>query len=286
MQKNGQPDPLTPTVDELLAKLNDPSGKLTNWGIPKIIYASRTHSQLTQAMQELKRTSYSFMRAVVLGSRDQLCIHPEVMREQSNSNKITMCKMRIQTRSCSFHSRVESKKDSPEFRLQPVMDIEDLVTIGQKLKMCPYFASKELVQDADITFMPYNYLLDPKARKANKVELNNTIVILDEAHNVEKLCEESASVQIKSSDIALAIDDVTHIMKAMSEDALGDSDEPKDFTVDDLALLKEMLLDLEKAVDDIEVINKLEGITHPASFMFELLEKANVSWGTWLYSVS
>lgn len=268
------------TMEELLAKLNSISGKNRggNWGVPKIIYSSRTHSQLNQAMNELKQTSYSFVRAVVLGSRDQLCIHPEVMREQGNSNKVQMCKIRVQSRSCSFYSRVESKKDSPEFRMQTVMDVEDLVTVGKKLKMCPYYSSKELVDDADITFMPYNYLLDPKARKANKINLDNTIVILDEAHNVESLCEESASVMIKSSDIALAIDDVTHIMKAMTENLMGEmADEPKDFTIEDLAMLKEMLLSLENAVDEIVVQNKVEGTTFPAAYMFEILEKGNIT---------
>ncbi len=59
--------------------------------------------------------------------------------------------------------------------------------------------------------MPYNYLIDPMARKANKVELHNTIVILDEAHNMEKICEDSVSIQIASSEIAVCIDDVTHV---------------------------------------------------------------------------
>lgn len=279
MQKvnSSQPDlkdnPLLGEHFEMMARSKGKS----NWGLPKIIYASRTHSQLTQAMQELKRTSYSFMRAVVLGSRDQLCIHPEVMRELGNANKIQMCKLRVQTRTCSFHSRAESRKDDPDFRGPSIMDIEDLIKVGQKLKMCPYYASKELVDDADIVFMPYNYLLDPSARKANKIELNNTICILDEAHNIEKICEESASVNIRSSDVALAIEDTTHIMKAMSEgDMIDGGDEPKDFTLDDLALLKEMLLELEKAIDDIVVENTQDGATFPASYIFDLLGKANV----------
>jgi len=28
--------------------------------------------------------------------------------------------------------------------------------------VCPYYISKELKRDADIIFMPYNYLIDPK----------------------------------------------------------------------------------------------------------------------------
>lgn len=44
---------------------------------PRIIYTSRTHSQLSQTVKELRATSYA-ARICVLGSRDQLCIHPEV----------------------------------------------------------------------------------------------------------------------------------------------------------------------------------------------------------------
>lgn len=162
-------------------------------------------------MQELKRTNYNYMKAAVIGSRDQLCIHPDVKKELGNSNKIHMCKLKITTRTCSFYHKVEAGKDDPAFRQSNIMDIEDLVLAGQKKKCCSYFVSRELIPGADIVFMPYNYLLDPTARKANKVDLNNTIIILDEAHNVEKMCEESASVQITSTEIAVCIDDVTHV---------------------------------------------------------------------------
>lgn len=179
--------------------------------VPKIIYATRTHSQIAQAMTELKTSDYRHLKAAVVGSRDQLCIHPDVMNETSNANKIHMCKLKITTRTCSFYHRVEKQKDDPALRSLSVVDIEDLVTFGRKTKCCPYFLSKELIDDADIIFMPYNYLLDPKARKANNVSLSNTIVILDEAHNVEKMCEDSASIQITSSEIAVCIEEITHV---------------------------------------------------------------------------
>ena len=52
-----------------------------------------------------------------------------------------------------------------------VLDIEDLVKMGKKKVFCPYYMARELKRDADIIFMPYNYLLDPKTRKAHGVEL-------------------------------------------------------------------------------------------------------------------
>lgn len=285
----GQPKKLKPVgarseMEELLDKLNDKSGpEGAKWGVPKIIYASRTHSQLTQAMGEMKNTSYSFMRAVILGSRDQLCIHPEVSKEEGNSVKTNLCKAKIQSRSCSFYSRVESCKEKPEITGSAIMDIEDLVKVGLKVKACPFFLSKELIENADILFMPYNYLLDPKARKANNLEISNTVIILDEAHNVEKMCEESASMQIKSSDIALCIDDVTSIMKVMDNSvAIPEDDESKkDFTIDDLALLKEMLLSLEKTVDEVPVLFSQGGNTFPGTYIFEIFEKANIKEGNY-----
>lgn len=46
--------------------------------------------------------------------------------------------------------------------------------------------------------MPYNYILDPKTRKAQGLELQDNILLLDEAHNVEKTCEESSSLQVRN----------------------------------------------------------------------------------------
>ncbi|XP_045785549.1 regulator of telomere elongation helicase 1 homolog [Maniola jurtina] len=252
----------------------------TTWGMPKIIYSSRTHSQLTQAMQELKRSSYRHVKASVLGSRDQMCIHPEVSKETNNMNKVHMCQLKVKSRTCHFYNNVESKKDDRSVKGDEILDIEDLVNAGKKLKCCPYYLSKELKQEADIVFMPYNYLLDPKSRKANGVELLNNIVILDEAHNVEKMCEESASLQIRTTDVALCIDEITHVMKSFVDgadeqmDATLDTNQPKDFTCDDLCILKEMMLTLEKAIDEINV--GTEGITFPGGFIFELLAKAEI----------
>lgn len=57
-------------------------------GVPLVIYASRTHSQLSQAMQELKRTAYGYMKACVIGSRDQMCVNEDLAQEQNNTLKV------------------------------------------------------------------------------------------------------------------------------------------------------------------------------------------------------
>lgn len=53
-------------------------------------------------------------------------------------------------------------------------------------------------------------------------------------------------------------------------------DGPQDFTQDDVALLKEMMLSLEQAIDQIEIPD-LGGQTFPGGYIFEFLAKANVN---------
>ena len=61
-------------------------------GVPCIIYASRTHSQLSQVARELKATPYR-PKLALLGSREQLCIHHEVCTSCSlNVIRVRMCK--------------------------------------------------------------------------------------------------------------------------------------------------------------------------------------------------
>lgn len=298
MQDGDKNQPANPS-EAFVEALKQANNQKAQWGTPKIIYASRTHSQLTQAMQELKRSSYNYVRAVSIGSRDQLCVHPEVQKETGNANKLHLCRVKVETKSCGFYNRVEKMKDFPELHESKVMDIEDLVKFGEKNRCCSYFLSKELTENADIVFMPYNYLLDPKARKANRLQLENSVIIIggfllvfklklsskfltfsDEAHNVEKMCEESASITISSSEIALCIEDLTVIMQTLSENNeifTSNENEQKDFSLEDLALLKEMMLNFEKAVDEIDIQFKKEGSTFEGSYIFQILQKANIN---------
>lgn len=250
---------------------------------PKIIYSSRTHSQLSQAISEFKRTKYKYMKMAVIGSRDQMCVHPEVSKETNNNTKVQMCQIKVKSKHCHYYNQVDAKKDDPELR-KDVLDIEDLVAMGKKRSFCPYYMTKELKRDADIIFMPYNYLLDPKTRKANGVELAGNIVIFDEAHNVEKMCEEAASQQFSSTDLALCIDEVTQVMKKNHENteseyvaANSSQGMADDFSPDDLYTLKALFLELEKAIDTITVPAGGAGAMFPGGYMFELLGKADIT---------
>ncbi|XP_048666582.1 regulator of telomere elongation helicase 1 isoform X3 [Marmota marmota marmota] len=256
--------------------------------IPKIIYASRTHSQLTQVIGELRNTSYR-PRVCVLGSREQLCIHPEVKKQESNHMQIHLCRKKVTSRSCHFYNNVDEKSLEQELAT-PILDIEDLVKSGSKHKVCPYYLSRNLKQQADIIFMPYNYLLDAKSRRAHGIDLKGTVVIFDEAHNVEKICEESASFDLTPHDVASGLDAIDQVLEEQtrvvqqgelclepSADALGTG---LHMELQDVAKLKMILLRLEGAIDAVQLPGDDSGVTKPGSYIFELFAEAQITFQT------
>ncbi len=58
------------------------------WRPPVIIYTSRTHMQLAQVMRELKVCSYK-PSTLILGSREQLCVHPTVSKSSRAAHGTT-----------------------------------------------------------------------------------------------------------------------------------------------------------------------------------------------------
>lgn len=68
-----------------------------------------------------------------------------------------------------------------------LMDIEDLNRLGRVRGPCPFYLSREMAATANIVFMPYNYLVDPKIRGGLQTQWANAVLIFDEAHNIEVL---------------------------------------------------------------------------------------------------
>lgn len=161
-------------------------------------------------MNELKRTDYSYMIAGVVASRDQLCIL-DSLTDLSNTEKAYACdalnKKAKPKDMCCYRRNEKYDKEL----MGSILDIEDLDRIGKKEKICPYYLSKKMEQNADVIFMPYNYILDPKVRDHMDIDLENAIIILDEGHNVEKMCEDSACTLIDSSKIRIALRDLNYV---------------------------------------------------------------------------
>ncbi|KAB5550387.1 hypothetical protein PHYPO_G00053180 [Pangasianodon hypophthalmus] len=180
--------------------------------VPKIFFGTRTHKQITQVARELKRTLYSTVPMTILSSRDHTCVHPEVV---PHANRNERCKELLEAKNgqlCRFYHNVHKMREQRTLQwvhgLHQAWDIEELVSLGSKLRSCAYYAARELMQDAKIVFCPYNYLLDPLIRESMDINLRGQIVVLDEAHNIEDCARESASFTLNQAQLREAREDL------------------------------------------------------------------------------
>lgn len=114
----------------MLKVLSAYSGGL-NLPTPKIYYASRTHSQLSQAIAELKNTAFK-PSTRTLGSRDQMCVNLSVKAAPAAS-RTGICKSKVSKHTCEYHNGTQLSKHTQKIN-SDIMDIEDLVNYGAESK--------------------------------------------------------------------------------------------------------------------------------------------------------
>lgn len=83
--------------------------------LPKIFYASRTHSQLSQAVKELSRTKLYNVKVRVLASREQMCLNERVLNSKGSSIG-SLCRIQTSKRQCEFHANLEGILNSSNKR--------------------------------------------------------------------------------------------------------------------------------------------------------------------------
>ncbi|XP_059049818.1 Fanconi anemia group J protein homolog [Achroia grisella] len=190
---------------------------IVNSSVPTIYYGARTHKQIQQVIKEFKRTSYCGEATMsVLSSRDYSCIREFDKSQWGTKND--MCRGCIKVKDSGDKSKGETNCTFYNNRtalnhrtLPPAFDLEDLVDAGHEKIACPYYAARQMANIAHIVFCPYNYLIEPSIRSSMKIELENNIVIIDEAHNIEDICRDAASITFSRDNILAAISELEKV---------------------------------------------------------------------------
>ncbi|CAG0878860.1 unnamed protein product [Darwinula stevensoni] len=200
----------------------------------KIIYASRTHSQLSQFVKEIQKSPFgSEVRVVPLASRQNLCINESVRKLGSSSlindrclelqrgkkgkgtkksgkgEVLKKCKTSLGCPYLQAHL-VEELKDQI---LLETPDIEGMALLGKQGKACPYYSSRKAIHDAQVIVVPYNILLHKATREATGLSLRGNIVIIDEAHNLLETIGNIHSTQVTGIQLCTAHSQLTQYHK-------------------------------------------------------------------------
>ncbi|CAK7356690.1 unnamed protein product [Dovyalis caffra] len=192
----------------------------------KIYFCSRTHSQLSQFIKELRKTLFANeINVVCLGSRKNFCINEEVLKlgssvrinerclelQKNKKNEVSKIKNigaegRIRrTKASSGCPMLRKHKLQKEFRNKTsqhgTLDIEDLVHIAKSIGTCPYYGSRSMVPAADLVVLPYQSLLSKSSRESLGLNLKNNIIVIDEAHNLADSLISMYDAKITSSQL-------------------------------------------------------------------------------------
>lgn len=181
---------------------------------PQLIYTSRTHSQLSQIVEELQKTVHAqHVSLVALGARKHLCVHSglrtQVGTGPSSAERLNdSCLEMQQSSSSKSKSQQQQQKrlkslvdlshscpylDSASQSLlrdhfitrQPEQyDLESAHRLGSRLDACSYYAARLSAKHAHIVTLPYQTLLHESTRRASGLDVRDAIVVIDECHHI------------------------------------------------------------------------------------------------------
>eukprot|EP00899_Mesostigma_viride_P004876 jgi/Mesvir1/1438/Mv14431-RA.2 len=211
----------------------------------KLIYCTRTVPEMEKVLAELRQLQAYIEKqagkqaqilALGLSSRKNMCIHPRVSAEGSRESVDAQCRTMTapwvraaagednpDIETCSFYEEYDKK--SGEALLPPgIYTLHDLRVMGRQKGWCPYFLARHMIAYANVIVYNYQYLLDPKvAGMVSKDLERESIVVFDEAHNIDNVCIEALSVNIRQQTLDGATRNLsrlsTHIERSKATDA-------------------------------------------------------------------
>ncbi|MCQ2818602.1 MAG: DEAD/DEAH box helicase family protein [archaeon] len=189
--------------------------RLTEESNIKIFYTTRTHTQITNVIKELKKTCYK-PKMTLLSSRDNSCINNNYNESKGQALNI---KCRFHKKTCPYYLGSDRYDLTGE-----LFDIEELKQRGLRNMFCPYYTQSDNIKNSDIIFLPYNYIFDGHIRESMRIKINNDIVIFDEAHNISKVAEDASSYVLDEKNLGEMIKELSEVMKQQDSDALRNKD--------------------------------------------------------------
>lgn len=285
----------TPVVlSALLSELND----------GKIIWAVRTGNETDRPIEELKVINRKFeVFGFSFRGKKDMCLLARRMNISSYEGVSNLC--RLKRESCPYFRNL---KKLDYFQIDGPMIFSEILKAAESIQVCPYFLQMMLLEEASLISLSYNYILSPLGWAIrHKVSFRKSFLVVDEAHNIDRVAMElnSKSISLTSLERAIKEDE-----KYDPKDSLGLRKKLaslRDFMLkvavgeDGTFDLDEMLSSTDLGPDDLKKFHELVDIVYSdyvkrgkeprshlnsvAEFLIVALEKAGEEGVAYLYSV-
>ena len=248
------------------------------------------HKIVLETLQQLKtKHKTKFLTADIIGKK-MMCLQ-EGIQGLYSSEFSEYCKALKEDNKCNFFNNVKKKekigKAIADIKINDPCSVEELKGICGKYRLCPYEVSFILTKEAKVIIGDYNYLFHPMIRKfflaRSGKDLAQSIIIIDEAHNLPNRVREELSSKLSNFILGAAIKEarkynyesveeilleVRYALDSLAANLASEKIVTKEEFLDKLKFDLESTVDiLEDTADEIRKLQKRSFIGSVATFL-------------------
>jgi DNA excision repair protein ERCC-2 len=240
-----------------------------------VFFLTSRHTQHKIAVETLKKIKERYnadFTAVDLIGKKHMCPVPGIDALYS-FDFAEYCKQQREEGLCEFYENLKSRSKLSSRTISTLKklkertpcDVEEIIELCKKERLCPYEISMIMAKEANVIITDYYYIFNNSIRdaffkKADK-ELENSIIIIDEGHNLPKRIIDLLTQKISTVNLNRAIkearkyrmDEAAVYLKSI-KDALHELAEGIDEKKQEKMVEKDAFLEKIKQIGDYETL--------------------------------
>ncbi|MGM5480856.1 MAG: ATP-dependent DNA helicase [Nanobdellota archaeon] len=174
------------------------------------------HKIAIETLKEIKQKHNIEVKATDFVGKKWMCLQAGV-NLLSSSEFTEYCRALREDKKCNFYERVkngekltvESKAALEDLGTLSPVTVDQIVASGQQYDLCPYELALLLAAKSNVIITDYYYLFHPDIREhflsKNDKTLQDSIIIVDEAHNLPYRIKDLASENLSTTLLKRAI---------------------------------------------------------------------------------
>ena len=177
-----------------------------------VFFLTSKNTQHKIAVQTLRKIKEKFninLKATDIIGKKWMCIQPGIQLLSSTEFN-EYCKALREDKKCAYFENLKKGESlSPmtklaidELNILSPVTVEQIIEVGEKQNVCPYELGMLLAKEANVIVADYYYLFHEKIRenflKKNNKTLENSIIIIDEGHNLPNRLKDLATQNIST----------------------------------------------------------------------------------------
>lgn len=165
------------------------------------------HKIAVQTIKAISQKHHIKIKGTDIVGKKWMCIQPGVSALATNEFN-EYCRAMREDKKCEYFENLkkgeelsaEGKLAMSELDVMSPTTVEETVVVGENHKICPYELAMLQAAKSTIIITDYYYLFHPKIRenflKKNDINLHDSIIIVDEGHNLSSRIKDLASEKL------------------------------------------------------------------------------------------